>query len=73
MHELTCQAPHPDPRRAGRGEAHGQVLTSSSAPMVYTGRLLSDVLDVHVDQGHRIAPWCRQCRKASEYMEHEAA
>lgn len=69
IYVLVCRAPHPDPRRAARGEIHGVEIGVDTQPMRYTGRLLNWLLDVRVDGRRRQAPTCGRCGVATEYVE----
>lgn len=55
--EMTCQAER-------RGRVHGARLGIADRPVVPTGRVL---LDVRLRDPGRIAAWCYQCHRASEY------
>lgn len=69
-YELLCQAPHPDPRRARRGDTHGVVLGGSTVPMRFSGRILDEALTTSSIEGLiRITAVCRKCGVATEYIE----
>ena len=69
IYHLVCRAPHPDPRRAARGEVHGVQISVATFPMRHTGRLLNWLEDVEVDGKRRHAPTCGKCGVATEYEE----
>lgn len=72
IYQLVCRAPHPDPRRARRGEIHGIQLGGATVPMRPTGRILDDVLQGTIDGRIRFAPTCGKCGVATEYEQCDA-